>query len=384
MLEFLYKRVLLITFCFLIFLGLYLLFGKRIKREGLKNYLRARILLGFAFIGFAIMDFIHWKLDLQDNDWSFSIASNLASYYMLALFLAASFVSLLDHRRISQKRIKFAILKSVIYAFYLSLIILMKNDFFIRIGLSVAALFFLIDIGYIVSLIFKIYRKALSVVDNYYSDNMTSDLHWFKNSIYFITIVGMTDPIVIFTNKYLITVHSVLMLFAFLYIFTSFLNYAVAYMFVDQALNYAVKDSRNKKDETYFVADDGRKIIDNRDKFQQIGEALTVWNNNKGFRTKSITIEQLTVEIGTNRTYLSSYINSTFSCSFREWITKLRIDDAKKIMLDDPTIKITKVSEAVGFLTDSHFVRQFSTRENISPAKWREREFSVSNSKKEY
>ena len=112
------------------------------------------------------------------------------------------------------------------------------------------------------------------------------------------------------------------------------------------------------------------------DKFNQIEEALDTWIKNKGYTTKSITIDQLTQEVGTNRTYLSSYINSTFGFSFRKWITSLRVEEAKNIMLKHPTMKISEVSDQIGFLTDSHFIRQFSAQENISPAKWREKMFA--------
>lgn len=385
MLDLLYKMVLLITFCFLLFFGLYLLFGKILKNEKLKNYLKARTLLGYAFIVFAVMYFIHWEFDLRDHSWWKAISLNLVSYYIFALLLELCFISLLDYRSFTKKKIREAIGKGGLFLFYISLFLWVENDSVCEKGLMFGALIFILDVYYIVFRIFKAYKKALSGMNNYFSDDMDFIIRWFKNSISAIILVGMSAPIITFTNKFLVTIHCFFMLFAFIYIFISFVNYGVVCSTVDFV--FSDTDTSNesiKIDEeeiTNTLSTDKNVIIDNRDKFNLIKISLDDWVVNKKFRIKSITIEQLATIIGTNRTYLSCYINSTFNCSFREWITKLRIEDAKELMLENPAMKITKISEQVGFLSDSHFIRQFSARENISPAKWREREIVLNTSK---
>lgn len=376
MLEFVYKRVLLITICFLLFFGLYLLFGKTIKTENLKNYLKARILLGSAFMFYAVMYYLQWRFNLRDNDWHVATALNLASYYIFAMLLGISFTILLNKNYITKKRLKYGIVKCIIYVGYIFVIFLIPSQLITEIGLLIGVLFFMIDVGWSIIKLLKAYNKALSNMSNYFSDDMESNINWFKNSLYFIIFVGMTAPIITFTNKFLVTIQSVLILCAYIYLFISFVNYAVTCQVMNIALNTERDGSDNNTDNIASgscIWSNSSK--DNNDKYKQIGEALDGWVSNKGFITKGITIDQLTQLIGTNRTYLSFYINSTFGNSFREWITILRIEEAKRLMLEQPTMKITKVSEQVGFLTDSHFVRQFSAREKISPAKWREKEF---------
>ena len=227
MIEFLYKNVLLITFCFLLFFGFYLLFGTTIKRENLKNYLKARMLLGSAFWVCGLMYFIQWKFDLRDNNWRDAVALHLAFCYLFALLLGICFISLLDHHYITSKRIKRVIVKSTFYLTYIGIFVYIKSDYITEVGLFIGAIYFLFDIGYTAYCILKIYRKTLSGMSNYFSDDMESTIHWFKNSIFYITIVGMTAPITTFTNKYIITLQCILMLLAYIYIYVCFTNYAV-------------------------------------------------------------------------------------------------------------------------------------------------------------
>ncbi len=84
-----------------------------------------------------------------------------------------------------------------------------------------------------------------------------------------------------------------------------------------------------------------------------------------------MTIRELADALHTNRTYLSEYIKATGNGSFRDWITDLRMEYAKRHMLQHPGLNITEIAEAAGFVSPSHFTRMFKTREGVSPSSWR-------------
>ena len=58
--------------------------------------------------------------------------------------------------------------------------------------------------------------------------------------------------------------------------------------------------------------------------------------------------------------------------SFRDWISSLRIEYAKRLMNRHAEMKINEISEMAGFVSLNHFTRIFSAREGCSPARWRE------------
>lgn len=51
-----------------------------------------------------------------------------------------------------------------------------------------------------------------------------------------------------------------------------------------------------------------------------------------------ITIQDLSREIGINRTYLSNYINETYQTNFNGWINDLRIEEAKQKSCNPPKL----------------------------------------------
>lgn len=67
----------------------------------------------------------------------------------------------------------------------------------------------------------------------------------------------------------------------------------------------------------------------------------------------------------TNRTYLSGYIKTTYDMSFRDWITGLRIEYAKRLLARYPRLTIADISEKSGFLSPSHFIRLFKEMQAV-------------------
>ena len=102
-----------------------------------------------------------------------------------------------------------------------------------------------------------------------------------------------------------------------------------------------------------------------------IEKNLKVWLATDGYTTPGLTIEELATALGTNRTYLSAYINSTFHVSFREWMADHRIKFAKRMLVSKPKMNVSEVSEASGFLSLSYFTKIFTEKEGLSPSKWR-------------
>lgn len=102
-----------------------------------------------------------------------------------------------------------------------------------------------------------------------------------------------------------------------------------------------------------------------------IREKLRAWEQNKGYMKLGITIQDLSREIGINRTYLSNYINETYQTNFNGWINDLRIEEAKQKIMQSPEINLSDLAEAVGFADQAHFSKQFKQKEGIPPSIWK-------------
>jgi len=71
-----------------------------------------------------------------------------------------------------------------------------------------------------------------------------------------------------------------------------------------------------------------------------------------------------------NRTYLSQLINTEYGCNFYQFVTKYRIEEAKRVMLANPSMKMQDVGEQCGFSSPTVFARIFSREVGMTPSEW--------------
>ena len=71
-----------------------------------------------------------------------------------------------------------------------------------------------------------------------------------------------------------------------------------------------------------------------------------------------------------NRTYLSQLINAEYGCNFYQFVTNYRIEEAKRLMVANPFIKMQDVGEQCGFSSPTVFARVFSREVGMTPSEW--------------
>lgn len=78
-----------------------------------------------------------------------------------------------------------------------------------------------------------------------------------------------------------------------------------------------------------------------------------------------------------NRTYLSQLINSEYGCSFFHWVSRLRIEEAKRLMTEHPELKMQDIAERCGFSSRSVFSKVFIRETGVTPSVWMEKRDSA-------
>ena len=71
-----------------------------------------------------------------------------------------------------------------------------------------------------------------------------------------------------------------------------------------------------------------------------------------------------------NRTYLSQFIHAEYDCSFYLFVNRYRIEEAKRLMADNPDLKLADISAICGFSSPSVFSRSFTAVTGQSPSDW--------------
>lgn len=87
--------------------------------------------------------------------------------------------------------------------------------------------------------------------------------------------------------------------------------------------------------------------------------------------TEEIELSSLATEIGVTQEHLCRIFKDYTSMRPFEYITDLRIQSAKTILLENTDMNVEEVAERCGYHSTSYFIKKFKERENIPPQKYR-------------
>ncbi|MCW4118123.1 helix-turn-helix domain-containing protein [Prevotella copri] len=69
---------------------------------------------------------------------------------------------------------------------------------------------------------------------------------------------------------------------------------------------------------------------------------------------------------------LSLFFDQCLHSNFRIWLSEIRLNAAKKMMLECPDYSNDIISAECGFSCRTHLYRIFKTKEGCSPTEWRD------------
>ena len=94
--------------------------------------------------------------------------------------------------------------------------------------------------------------------------------------------------------------------------------------------------------------------------------------NKKVYLNPKLNIMELAMAVGTNRTYISNYINQQLHTTFYEYVNKWRVKRAKDL-LSSTSLPLEDVSTQSGFNSLSSFHRYFTKSVGMTPQAFRKK-----------
>ena len=118
----------------------------------------------------------------------------------------------------------------------------------------------------------------------------------------------------------------------------------------------------------------GRRPAEHRfsRRIARLEAALDAWLKDKGWRVPVRTLGEAAERLGTDTGTLHAYFRDRIGMDFRTWRNRLRLEDAKRMLLEHPEIEAAEVGRRAGFSNRSNFARQFLAYTGCKPAQWRE------------
>jgi AraC-like DNA-binding protein len=209
----------------------------------------------------------------------------------------------------------------------------------------------------------KLYRHCSQEMENYFSENEEVRLRWIYFSFHSALAIGLVALIfTIFPYAIFGLITSIACLIFYVYFAVRFVNYA----FVFHILEEVILEEQETANDDILPDPVEKKYV------TALKKQINKWVADKRFCQSGITIKNLADYLGTNTKYLSLYINSQENKTFRNWIGALRIEEAQRLMQENPYQTLDNIAEKVGYANRSALLCQFAKQTNMTPSEWKQ------------
>lgn len=368
-----YSYSLCVALPLMLFFGFSFLFSKTPDKAIFENYLRSRRIMGVALLLLAANYSIHFFFGIRYQNPNAAIQMNLSTYFLCYWLFSSALTTLLNRFYITWRRFCAHLCMWVAFSFLSGIVLLaLSRGMAQKIGLAVMAIW-LISYGLILSRrLLRAYKKAVDIFDNSLSDDIGTYIRWMSIFTYWAVIFGVGCGALTFLPDKYIFIWILSSVPFYIYLYICYQNYL---LFYEQVENTMVDEMPSEEEASCSFRQDGEEEGNIPElpsgTFEIIEEKINAWINTGEYVRPGLTIKELSKILHTNRTYLSTYINTVYNRSFRNWITDLRMEYAKQKMTECPEKTIAEIAEISGFLSMSHFTKTFKEKEGCSPAKWK-------------
>lgn len=341
-------------------------FFKAPKDELYRPYRQSKRMLTAALASMAI-NLIMWRI-LTTGDWSkfnYGIAIlDVVLFYFEELMMCYSFCHILNNSFLTRRRITKDVTHILVATVLVLLPLIPGLQHLTQYFFLAALIIMVVNISELAFLFRKQYKLNGEMLDNYFSNDMPYFVRWTSRSITLLIISWVFAVVTLFTNVYVNLVFQAYMVTLNFYIAINFTNFCTKYGDIARAYLPAGEDPEDiiiKPKET-----DSQTI-----EVQTLEHRINTWMEAKEYVGSQFTIDELATKLGTNKGYLSFFINEHFGTNFSVWVSGLRINEAKQLMTANPERKMEDIAYTVGFSSPSYFSKVFASHEGMSPTVWR-------------
>lgn len=369
--DLIYSYSLCIALPLMLFFGFYFLFAKTPEKKIFENYLRSRRIMGIALLLLAANYSVHFFFGIRFKNVNAAILMNLSTYFLCYYLFSSAMITLLDRFYITRKRSWTHIILWVVFSTLSGVVLLLLPGGAVQKIALLALAAWLVIYGLVLARrVIVAYRRAVRTFDDTHADDIGAYIEWLSTFTYWALIFGVGCGLLTFLPDKYVFIWILSSIPFYSYLFYSYLNYLLFYEQVENAFEQDIQSEEelltDTETEPEMVSEEEVSVS-----YTEIIEKVDNWIKTDGYVRQGLTIKELSEILHTNRTYLSAYIKTTYKMTFREWITGLRIDYAKRMLVRHPEFTVADISEKSGFQSPSHFIRLFKERADCSPAKWR-------------
>lgn len=365
-----YNSISLVSSILIAALGI-LLVIIRIPRDGLMQRLRKpRIFLSSAYFLLAVSDlfrFLQPDIPTDDEAYHFVIlffasTQSMVFTYTLLIFIQPLYVTA---RRIILQALALGgvgIMGIILYS--------SGNEDAAHLFFCMAFLAYCAQITYYTLLFRKKYAKCLLCLQEYYCEEEDRRLRWVQWCFYSALSIGIGAAVFMHLPHRIFTIFIVLYTLFYLYFVTRFIDYLNRFAFVVYAMEQPTANNCKAPTKQTVAATEVADESILHQKEEMLKEALEQYIAAKGYTQIDIDNENIMQQLNADRATINHYFNNVLGMDFRTWRTMLRVEEAKKLIRQNPGMTMNIIGEKAGFSDKSNFSRQFKKFVGCSPTEY--------------
>ena len=235
------------------------------------------------------------------------------------------------------------------------------------------------NVAYCIYMIMIEMRKRKKMLELMTGDDMLPYVRYARASVFALFFSTLTMPFAILSTT-LLYILGPLALLSVLFFNLSFVALGYNYVPTEELLDKEEEESAALADEITESSDgqdvesaDSKETLPSFSQERQaaIKEKLDKWCEELGYKDTTVNMFTLSRSLNISKNELSRYFTSCLNSTFRIWLSEVRFEAAKKMMLDYPDYNNDIISAECGFSSRSYLYRIFKEKEGCSPTVWR-------------
>lgn len=216
---------------------------------------------------------------------------------------------------------------------------------------------------------FRELRRLRRELSNYYDrdmDELSKSMEW---SIRTMAVLAVLAPQAIFNSGWVLGIFGLVSLMGVYYLVISYVVYiySTSSAQVMEVEQYAEDEEEESLEELLEEEKPRMPEMSDSDR-ERIGAAVNRWIADNGHLRSGITIQNAADEMKIPRYQLTNWLKTTEQELFSPWLTHLRIEEAKRQMLNHPEWSNDVIAEHCGFGSRSYFQTVFRKQTGMTPS----------------
>lgn len=208
-------------------------------------------------------------------------------------------------------------------------------------------------------------RELRIALANYYDRDTDSMLNWMEVSIVLLAIIAMMIPPLLFTNGWWLLLFSIFIICGIFYLIDTFGFYVAgnaSRQIVDMEQDEKMTEVTKEKEKAVANEED-------RETLRSVERAVEKWIARGGYRKSGLIQPAAAEEIGVKQYLLRAWLNQQ-GVRYNEWLTNLRIDEAKRVLRAHPEWNNETIALHCGISDRTTFQKKFKEKTGMTPTEF--------------